>query len=200
MALFYLNVDVAKNRVRDQCVTTETYTPIRGYETLYEITESGQVRSWALGLNKRRRRPRPLKWRINPCGYAAVALANGTKPVWNVLVHRLVAITFLPNPNDLAQVNHKDSNKLNNHVSNLEWISQADNLKHSWRVGTHISPRGERAHHAKLTSAQIAEIQKRFADGHKGAAIARDFGITATHAYRIRDNVHWKPELPRPRL
>jgi hypothetical protein len=181
-------------------VTTETYTPIRGYETLYEITESGQIRSWSFGTTRRRSKPRALKWRINPYGYATVALADGPRPVWNVSVHRLVALTFLPNPNNLAQVNHKDSNKLNNHVSNLEWVSQADNLKHSWRVGTHVSPRGERAHHAKLNSEQITEIQKRFAAGHKGSAIATDFGITATHAYRIRDNLHWKPESPRPRL
>ena len=181
-------------------MTTETYTPIRGYETLYEITESGQIRSWSFGRTRRRSKPRALKWRITPDGYAAVVLADGPRPVWNVSVHRLVALTFLPNPNNLAQVNHKDSNKLNNHVSNLEWVSHADNMKHSWRVGTHVSPRGERAHHAKLNSTQIAEIQKRFADGHGGPAIAKDFGITATHAYRIRDNLHWKPELPRPIL
>ena len=174
-------------------MTTETWTPIRGYEKLYEITESGQIRSWSFGETRRRSAPRALKWRINPYGYAAVALANGSRPIWNVLVHRLVALTFIPNPRNLAQVNHKDSNKLNNHVSNLEWVSQADNLKHSWRVRTHVSPRGERAHHAKLTSADIAIIQNRFASGDKGTAIAKDFGITATHAYRIRDNVHWKP-------
>ena len=178
-------------------MNTEIYTPIRGYERLYEITESGHIRSWSFGTTRRRRKPRALKWRINRSGYATVALANGPKPVWNVLVHRLVALTFLPNPNELAEVNHKDSNKINNHCNNLEWISKLNNLRHSWSVGTHISPRGERAHHAKLTSAQVAEIQKRFASGHKGSGIARDFSITATHAYRIRDNLHWKLELPR---
>jgi hypothetical protein len=179
-------------------VNTETYTPIRGYERLYEITESGQIRSWSFGATRRRQNPRALKWRINRSGYATVALANGPKPVWNVLVHRLVALTFLANPNGLAEVNHKDSNKLNNHINNLEWTSKFDNIRHSWRVGTHISPRGKRAHHAKLTSAQVAEMQKRFANGHKGSAIAKDFNITATHAYRVRDNLHWKAELPRP--
>lgn len=108
-------------------MNTEHWTPVKGYETLYEITETGQVRSWAFGGWRRRTAPKLLKWRINTFGYATVALSNGpgNKP-WNVLVHRLVALNFIPNPANAPQINHKDSNKLNNHISNLEWVTQRE--------------------------------------------------------------------------
>ena len=177
-------------------MNTEHWKPVKGYETLYEITESGQVRSWSFGGWRRRAKPKMLKWRINPFGYGAVALSNGpgNKP-WNVLVHRLVALNFIPNPKGLPQVNHKDSNKLNNHVSNLEWVTQTDNMRHSWQAGTHVSPRGEFARHAKLKQADIDQIQAMFKEGRTGTSIAKQFSISAHHAYRIRDNVHWRPYL-----
>jgi len=177
-------------------VNTEHWTPVKGYETLYEITETGQVRSWAFGGWRRRTAPKLLKWRINTFGYATVALSNGpgTKP-WNVLVHRLVALNFIPNPANAPQINHKDSNKLNNHISNLEWVTQRENLRHSWRVGTHVSKRGEFARHAKLKQADIDQIQAAFKAGRTGPSIAKQFSISPNHAYRIRDNVHWRPYL-----
>lgn len=64
-------------------------------------------------------------------GYKTVKLTvNNTKK--DYLVHRLVAETFLPNPEILPQVNHIDGNRLNNDISNLEWASASDNIKHSW--------------------------------------------------------------------
>lgn len=54
-------------------------------------------------------------------------------------VHRLIALTFIPNPNDLPQVNHKDGNKKNNHVSNLEWCTCAHNIQHAIRTGLKAS-------------------------------------------------------------
>ena len=58
----------------------------------------------------------------------------------NVLVHRIVAETFIPNPSNLRDVNHKDGNISNNNVENLEWMSHSDNLKHSYKVLGRVSP------------------------------------------------------------
>jgi hypothetical protein len=69
---------------------------------------------------------KPLKQRKSKCGYYRVRLRKGWENV-----HRLLAIYFLDNPQNLETVNHKDSNKENNSLSNLEWISRKDNLYHA---------------------------------------------------------------------
>jgi len=179
-------------------VNTETWTPIRGYEKLYEITPNGQIRSWSFGPTRRRAKPRLLKWRINQNGYATVALANGPQNnVKNTTVHRLVALTFIPNPDNLPQINHKDFNKLNNSVENLHWCTHAQNLTHSWNAGNHKSPRGANAFHAKLKQHDIDAIKQLLSQNVSAYRIAKDFGLSTTHVYRIRDGKHWKPELPK---
>lgn len=72
-----------------------------------------------------------LKAQLNNFGYARVQLCNGKeKP--RFFVHRLVAELYIPNPNNLPQVNHIDGNKLNNSASNLEWCTASQNKKHSF--------------------------------------------------------------------
>jgi len=64
-------------------------------------------------------------------GYISAHLRSGK----DYKVHRLVAKTFIPNPDNLPQVNHKDGNKKNNHVDNLEWISRSGNIRHAYDNG-----------------------------------------------------------------
>ena len=86
------------------------FKPIQGYEGLYYVTEDGRVYSSI--QNKW------LKICINPQGYPMVNLQSNKKHI-----HRLVAETFIPNPDNLPVVNHKDENKLNSSVDNLEWCT-----------------------------------------------------------------------------
>lgn len=69
-------------------------------------------------------------------GYPKVRLWNGEK-YKNFFVHRLVAAAFIPNPMNKPQVNHKDGNKTNNNVSNLEWVTQSENMRHCFNVLGH---------------------------------------------------------------
>ena len=69
------------------------------------------------------------------CGYVRVKLYSGTSKFFRVSVHRLVADMYLPNTNNLPQVNHKDGNKMNNHFNNLEWCTSSDNMKHARSIG-----------------------------------------------------------------
>lgn len=97
----------------------ETWKPIKNYEGLYEVSNKGQVRS----LNyKRTGEIKILKLRVNKYGYLQVHLSKNGKH-YAKSIHRLVAQTFIPNPNNYSQVNHKDEKRDNNNVENLEWCN-----------------------------------------------------------------------------
>jgi hypothetical protein len=126
---------------------------IPGYEGLYAITRDGEV--WTY-----RRQRVHASWRkshITHRGYLKVALRkNNVK--FQTGVHRLVALTYIPNPKNLPQVNHKDGNKLNNSVENLEWCTQSENQRHSLRIGLRHMPSGENHWRHKSKKNLIGEI------------------------------------------
>lgn len=96
-----------------------------------EVSTRGRIRSTKYqGANK----TQVLKTKIDRYGYEVVALSiNGVKK--DLKIHRLVAEAFLPNPDNLPTVNHKDGNKKNNLLSNLEWSSYTDNQQHAHDIG-----------------------------------------------------------------
>lgn len=94
---------------------------IKNYEGLYAITEDGKVWSY-----KRKKFLKPGNCR----GYVKINLYKDDKPA-RYFVHRLVAQAYLENPDNLPEVNHKDRDKTNNSVSNLEWVSPKANSAHS---------------------------------------------------------------------
>lgn len=95
------------------------------YEGLYSVTEDGRV--WG---HKRKNWIRPV---VKNNGYLQVQLSKNNH-VKYYTVHRLVAITYIPNPNNYPQVNHKDEDKLNNNVSNLEWCDAQYNNTYGTRL------------------------------------------------------------------
>ena len=101
---------------------------IKDYENLYEISNTGLVRSLRHGSKPFYLKP------INSHGYQSVHLCNKNHKRKNHSIHRLVAEHFIPNPKNLPQVNHKDGNKVNNDVNNLEWCSSKENINHSIKV------------------------------------------------------------------
>ena len=107
----------------------EQWKPIEGYRGMYDVSNHGRVRSHYRGDLTIK------KQRINEYGYCTVNLHGEKGKRICERVNRLVAIAFIPNPDNLSDVNHKDMNKLNNHVSNLEWTSHSDNVKHSYMNG-----------------------------------------------------------------
>ena len=77
-----------------------------------------------------------LKQRPDYHGYPVVHIKEGKKKFnSSCLVHRLIATAFIPNPNNLPEVNHKDGNKSNNSINNLEWCSRGDNVRHAYKTG-----------------------------------------------------------------
>lgn len=100
----------------------EFWVPVKGYEGLYEVSQSGQVR----GTKRQGTNGNPLKAQRHKNGYLTVELCRNGKRK-GALVHRIVAEAFLDNPYRLPCVNHKDENKENNAVENLEWCSYSYN-------------------------------------------------------------------------
>ena len=104
----------------------EIWCTINGYEGQYQVSDQGRVRSMKFG------KYRILKPGRMTNGYLQVHLCkNGEKKMY--LVHRLVAKTFIPNPYNLQEVNHKDENKTNNFVQNLEWCDRKSNCNYGTR-------------------------------------------------------------------
>ena len=115
---------------------TEIWLPIEGYENLYEVSNLGRVRSLERTVIRKngvklKVSGKILKPRVNK-GYLFVTLCkNGIGR--NCYLHRLVSTAFIPNPNNLPQVNHLSEDKLNNSVENLEWCSAKENINYGTR-------------------------------------------------------------------
>lgn len=104
---------------------TEEWRPIVGFEGLYEVSNTGLVRNCIKG--------KLLKIYDNSLGYKFVSLVMDKHPS-PMYVHRLVAQAFIPNPQGLPQVNHKDEDKSNNNVDNLEWCTAKYNMNYGSRM------------------------------------------------------------------
>lgn len=103
----------------------EIWKPVVGYEGLYEVSNLGRVRSI--------RRNKILNLKKERDGYIRISLcSNGVEKMYQV--HRLVAKAFIPNPDNLPQINHKDEVKSNNVVDNLEWCTVAYNNSYGTRL------------------------------------------------------------------
>lgn len=107
----------------------EIWKDIPGFEGIYQISNAGNVKSFIRNGKYSSGEPHLLKPGITR-GYASVALWKGKSKKKTVLVHRLVAAAFVPNPNNYQEVNHKDENKLNNNADNLEWCTRAYNMSY----------------------------------------------------------------------
>lgn len=112
----------------------EIWKDIKGYEGLYQISNFGRVRSLERKVKGRKYRRKFLSIQKNKNGYQKVGLYNSPNHK-SISIHRLVALNFIPNPHNKKCVNHKDGNKENNKVNNLEWVTHSENMKHAFTKG-----------------------------------------------------------------
>jgi hypothetical protein len=164
---------------------------IPGLDGRYEIDKQGNV--YATFAFKHLRAGRLMKSRPNNCGYVFVVLAvNGGKTFF---VHRLLMMTFNPNENaHKLEVNHKDGNRGNNSLDNLEWMTRVENMKHAHHVlktWDQAQVRGEQVGGVKLTAEKVIEIRRLWASGVQRSVIAAEYGVTPENITAITKRKSW---------
>lgn len=159
----------------------DAWLPIPSTGGLYEASPRGQIRKADGAI---------LGQWFNDQGYCLVRLNS---PRRLARVHRLIAETFLPNPSLLPAVNHRDNDRANNALPNLEWCTQAENLQHARNQGRlYKQPKGLRSPRATLTDKQVLEIRSEYRPRQVSlSALAKRFSISKRTAGRIISGEHY---------
>lgn len=168
----------------------------------YQVTKDGQVRSHFENYGK----PRVRKPSITRAGYKRVNLQLSGKTKW-FLVHRLIAMAFLPQVEGKTYVNHKDGDKLNNTSENLEWCTLKENSRHAYDRGLNTGIVKAYQAHQKLTDEQVQDI-RRLKGAISPKILATTYGVSIWTVYQIHantrrgrvfttDNIHC-PKLDKP--
>lgn len=145
----------------------EFWKDIQAYEGLYQISNFGRIKRLERE-SKYKHSKRGLKEKImvlnkNKHGYRFIKLVNDGL-VKTHSVHRLVAIHFISNIENLPEVNHKDGDKNNNEHSNLEWCSRANNMNHAYENSL-INQKGTNSFWSKLNEEEVLEIRELYRGG-----------------------------------
>ncbi len=156
---------------------------IKGYEGLYSVTECGRVWSHISEIF--------LKGEIDIDGYIRAHLYKDKKSK-HKKVHRLVAEAFLPEVKGKEIINHKDSDRTNNHLSNLEWSTYSENNKHAHDYGFHTQ-KGDKNNGAKLNVPKVKIIKLLLEDGRLfQREIASFFEVSKGAVNGIKRGINWK--------
>jgi len=177
----------------------EEWKPIEGYNGYYEVSNTGFIRSVdriqvMKNGHTRKKTSVMRKTGLNYVGgYKHTSLSRDGVHI-NVYIHRIVAQHFVSNPDNKPEVNHKDGNKLNNHYTNLEWVTPRENQIHAHLNGLKPNTRfGETAGQSKLKEKDVLEIIDLLANTQiSQKEIARRYNIHYTAIVNINGGHHWK--------
>lgn len=162
-------------------LSNEICKNIDGYVGLYKISNLGRVQNISTG--RRFIMSAPVS-----CGYYRVGLTK--RGVQNYfLVHRLIALAFIPNPKNKPCINHIDGNKLNNSINNLEWCTYAENNQHAYDIGLNVKLDGEKNHNSKLTKEKIKEIRK---SNLSNEELSEMYLVNKSTICKIKNGKAWK--------
>lgn len=158
------------------------FKTIPGFEK-YEISENGVIRNKKTGYI--------LKHFDTRKGYKRLSLQNDFNEEKPMTVHRLIAITFIPNPENKATVNHKNGIKHDNRKINLEWMTNRENLKHAYAEGIRSSS-GESHPQSKLTNEDVIQIRYLATKGVRNKHLMNLYNISGPTISNIVARRVWK--------
>lgn len=172
------------------------YKPISGYNGKYIISQSGDIVRLPYSSNSkytqwRNNKMFHVKSRIDRNGYVTVRLnINGVEKVKQL--HRLVAETFLSKIDGKDFVNHKDGNKSNNNVSNLEWCTKSENTYHAYKTGLKEARKGGEVYNSSLTNQQAKIIRERALSGESCKSLSKEFNVPVYTISKIKTGTSYK--------
>jgi hypothetical protein len=168
----------------------EIFMDVVGYEGLYQVSNLGMVKSLERTVNgrwgKQIVKSRILKHTNNKGGYPIVCLCNGKKVIC-ITIHRIMCLSFIPNPENKRTVNHINGVKTDNRISNLEWATDSENQKHSFENGFQYRPKKIPR---VLKVNDVREIKYENKDLTHDQ-IAEKYGVTRGCIYLIRSGKRW---------
>ena len=181
----------------------ETWKPIPKYERRYEVSNLGVIRSLLSKSGKENCAPKIMKPEIVK-GYLRINLWKNGKPK-HFQVHRLVILAFAGPPPKSKEVNHKDGNRTNCALRNLEYVTRSENALHSYRILGNKKNQGSKHGMHKITEKQAMQIRDMRKNGHSLVSIACKFTVSISTVSMIANSKIWRhiikdPKLPRMRI
>ena len=170
----------------------EVWKDIKGYEGLYQVSNLGRIKSI--------RRNIIMKVRKDKYGYYQLGLTKN-KEQKTFKAHRLVAETFIPNHNNLPEINHKDEDKTNNRVENLEWCTSQENHIHAYKVLHRKGPNTGRTGAKNWCSKPVAQLKDGIViavfcsateAGKKTGSSGTKIGLVCNGKRKITNGFEWK--------
>ncbi|KKL24932.1 hypothetical protein LCGC14_2410390 [marine sediment metagenome] len=178
-----------------QSMVMEDWLPVAGYEGFYSVSTLGRVRrdaptKYRGGISYPGRVLRTYQTQYNSNKYRIVSLCTGKG--WRIgKVHRMVAIAFLGPPLPGMCVNHKNGDKWDNRVQNLEWVTLVENCRHAVAAG--LTMYGEKNKMARLSAAQVRTIRQSYRTGNTTQrALAQTFRTSQACIWSIIHRRTWK--------
>lgn len=169
-----------------QCMdesTKEIWKDVVGWEGLYRVSSHGSVFSV---------RKKILLKSSNVAGYRQVILCRDSK-MSSGRVHRLVAMAFIPNPDNKPEVNHIDGNKSHNYFKNLEWVTSSENVSHTYKSLGRVPRKGQQVNTNILTPNQVIQIRAKYIPyKYSYKKLGDEYGVDQSAIYLIIKRRNWK--------
>jgi hypothetical protein len=169
---------------------------VPSYEGYYQVSSCGLVKSVQRIVKYREnhsglRKERILKSNVTKGGYvhATICINKENK---TVKVHRLVALAFIPNPENKPCVNHINGIKTDNRAENLEWCTYGENTQHAYKTKLKNGIKGEKSHLSKLKKEDVMKIRLLYDKGcYSHTKLGKMFNVSQSQISRIVNNINW---------